>query len=104
MKISSKKRPHPSKYAGISPNVLLKRRYMIASTEDKKRDLDCKNIFFTKIYNKNFIYLFKQLNFFIGLEVSCLNIFFLNICKYPPGENKKTNYIILVNITQLTIK
>lgn len=42
MKIPSKKRLNPSKYAGISPNVLLKRRYMIASTDDKRRDLDCK--------------------------------------------------------------
>ncbi len=46
MKISSKKRPHPSKYAGISPNILLKRRYMISSNDDKKRDLECKNLFF----------------------------------------------------------
>jgi hypothetical protein len=42
MKIPSKKRPHPSKYAGISPNLLLKRRHMLGSSEDKKRDLDCK--------------------------------------------------------------
>ncbi|CAF2964306.1 unnamed protein product [Rotaria sp. Silwood2] len=40
MKIPSKKRPHPSKYAGISPNIAIKRRYMIASSEDKKRELD----------------------------------------------------------------
>ncbi|CAF0909783.1 unnamed protein product [Rotaria sordida] len=40
MKLSSKKRPHPSKYAGISPNIAIKRRYMIASSEDRKRDLD----------------------------------------------------------------
>ncbi len=42
MKIPSKKRQHPSKYAGINPNILLKRRYILASTEDKRRDLDCK--------------------------------------------------------------
>ncbi len=46
MKLSSKKRPHPSKYAGINPNILLKRRYMISSNDDKKRDLECKNLFF----------------------------------------------------------
>ena len=46
MKIPSKKRHHPSKYAGINPNVVLKRRYMLASSEDKKRDLDCKRTFF----------------------------------------------------------
>ncbi|CAF3362122.1 unnamed protein product [Rotaria sp. Silwood1] len=40
MKIPSKKRPHPSKYAGISSHVAIKRRYMIASSEDKRRDLD----------------------------------------------------------------
>jgi hypothetical protein len=56
MKIPSKKRPHPSKYAGISSNILLKKRYVITSNDDKKRyvitsnddkkrDIDCKNQF-----------------------------------------------------------
>ncbi|CAF4339793.1 unnamed protein product [Rotaria socialis] len=40
MKIPSKKRSHASKYAGISPSVAIKRRFMIASHEDKKRDID----------------------------------------------------------------
>ena len=46
MKLSSKKRSHPLKYAGISPNVYLKRRYMMASTEDKRRELDCQELTF----------------------------------------------------------
>lgn len=40
MKIPSKKRSHRLKYAGISPSVAVKKRYMIAN-EDKKRDLEC---------------------------------------------------------------
>lgn len=50
MKLPSRKRSQPSKYAGINPNILLKKRFMIASTEDKRRDLECKNFFST--YNK----------------------------------------------------
>jgi hypothetical protein len=54
MKLPSKKRSHPSKYAGINPNVLLKRRYMMANNEDKKRDLDCKKSFFLQTYTIDF--------------------------------------------------
>jgi hypothetical protein len=55
MKIPSKKRSHPSKYAGINPNILLKRRNMITSTEDKRRELECKyNLSFKKIYKIDF--------------------------------------------------
>jgi hypothetical protein len=42
MKIPSKKRPHPSKYAGISPNILLKKRNIVSNNDDKRRDIDCK--------------------------------------------------------------
>ena len=44
MRIPSKKRSHPSKYAGITPNAALKKRFIIASSEEKKRDSDCKKI------------------------------------------------------------
>ncbi len=47
MKIPSKKRPHLSKYAGINPNMLLKKRNAFTSNDDRKRDLDCKNQFLT---------------------------------------------------------
>lgn len=41
MKIPSKKRLQPSKYAGISPNVAMKKRFIIANNDERKRDLDC---------------------------------------------------------------
>jgi hypothetical protein len=47
MKIPSKKRHRPSKYAGTNPTAALKRRYMIASSEERRRELDCKRFTFT---------------------------------------------------------
>ena len=56
MKIPSKKRNHPSKYAGISPSVLLKRRFMLGSVEDRKRDVECNGDKFCKTRSNEIVF------------------------------------------------
>lgn len=56
MKVPTRKRQNLSKYAGISPSVVMKRRFMLGSGEDRRRDNECNakqnRIFFSSFFLK----------------------------------------------------